>query len=45
VLLHPQDPLLPEGVTYQCGTCQQFGYPTYLQNDPIYKNMGLWSPN
>jgi hypothetical protein len=23
--------------------CSDFGYNTYLQNDPIYKNMELWT--
>jgi hypothetical protein len=38
-----QDPLLKEGTTWQCGVCSDFGYNTYLQNDPIYKNMELWT--
>lgn len=37
------DPLLPDGSTYVCGTCAAAGYPAYLQNDPIYKTMELWS--
>jgi hypothetical protein len=36
------DPLLPDGVKWVCGECAEFGYPTYLQNDPIYKSMELW---
>jgi hypothetical protein len=36
------DPLLPDGAKWVCGACADFGYPTYLQNDPIYKNMELW---
>uniref|UniRef100_A0A7S3H182 Uncharacterized protein n=1 Tax=Spumella elongata TaxID=89044 RepID=A0A7S3H182_9STRA len=36
------DPLLKPNTTYACGTCAQFGFPVYLQNDPIYKNMELW---
>ena len=36
------DPLLASGTTWACGTCASFGYPNYLQNDPIYKNMELW---
>lgn len=36
------DPLLAEGTTWQCGTCEAAGYDTYLMNDPIYKNMELW---
>lgn len=36
------DPLLPDGSKWVCGECNEFGYPTYLQNDPIYKNMELW---
>lgn len=37
------DPLLPDGVVAHCGTCETFGYTHYIQNDPIYKNMQLWS--
>ncbi len=37
------DPLLAPNTTWACGTCTSFGYPTYLRNDPIYVNMGLWS--
>jgi hypothetical protein len=37
------DPLLKEGTTWACGNCTSQGYPNYLQNDPIYKNMELWS--
>ena len=40
-----QDPLLADGTTWQCGVCSDFGYDTYLQNDPIYKNMELWTAN
>jgi hypothetical protein len=36
------DPLLATGTTYACGVCSSYGFPTYLQNDPIYKNMELW---
>ena len=34
------DPLLVDGVTKQCGTCEQFGYSTYIHNDPF---IGRWS--
>jgi len=37
------DPLLADGTTYKCSTCSSEGYDLYLQNDPIYKNMELWS--
>ena len=37
------DPLLPDGSSYQCGTCASIGYSLYIQNDPIYKNMELYS--
>lgn len=37
------DPLLASGTTWACGTCSSFGYPNYLQNDPIYHNMELWT--
>lgn len=37
-----QDPLLPDGETWVCGTCTDNGYTVYLQNDPIYTNMELW---
>lgn len=37
------DPLLPDGSTPICGICEDYGYSTYLQNDPIYKNMELWT--
>ena len=43
VVLTQQDPLLADGTTWQCGVCSDFGYSTYLQNDPIYKNMELWT--
>lgn len=36
------DPLLASGTTWACGKCSSFGYPNYLQNDPLYKNMELW---
>jgi hypothetical protein len=39
------DPLIADGSSYVCGTCASVGYPTYLQNDPIYTNMELWSPS
>jgi hypothetical protein len=42
VLSH-QDPLLPKDVVAHCGTCKTFGYTNFVQNDPIYKNMGLWT--
>jgi hypothetical protein len=34
---------LPKGVVASCGTCKTFGYTNYIQNDPIYKNMELWT--
>lgn len=37
------DPLLQPGTTWHCGTCESYGYPFYLRNDPIYTNMELWS--
>ena len=37
------DPLITSTSTYVCGTCAEQGYSTYLQNDPIYKNMQLWN--
>ena len=37
------DPLIASTSTYACNTCSSQGYTVYLQNDPIYKNMGLWS--
>ncbi len=37
------DPLLAPGSTWACGECVNFGFPTYLRNDPIYVNMELWS--
>ncbi|KAJ1396958.1 hypothetical protein B484DRAFT_458795 [Ochromonadaceae sp. CCMP2298] len=36
------DPLLKEGTTWSCGNCEDMGFPKYLTNDPIYKNMELW---
>jgi hypothetical protein len=30
-------------VVASCGTCKTFGYTNYIQNDPIYKNMELWT--
>ncbi len=36
------DPLLPAGAIWQCDTCVTLGYPNYVQNDPLYKTMGLW---
>jgi hypothetical protein len=32
-----------DGTTWTCNTCASQGYPNYLRNDPIYKNMELWS--
>jgi hypothetical protein len=37
------DPLIPNGAKWVCGQCADFGFPNYLQNDPIYKNMELWT--
>mmetsp|Transcript_21353 Transcript_21353/g.36134 ORF Transcript_21353/g.36134 Transcript_21353/m.36134 type:complete len:415 (-) Transcript_21353:175-1419(-) len=37
------DPLLKDGTEWHCGDCADFGYPTYLHNDPLYKNMELWA--
>ena len=37
------DPLLKSGTTWSCLSCDDNGYPYYLQNDPIYKPMELWS--
>lgn len=37
------DPLLLDGSKWVCGYCENFGFPTYLMNDPIYKNMELWT--
>jgi hypothetical protein len=34
---------LPKDVVAHCGTCKTFGYTNYIQNDPIYKNMELWT--
>lgn len=36
------DPLLLDNTTWACGECVSFGYETYLQNDPLYKEMELW---
>jgi hypothetical protein len=36
------DPLMDEDTTWECGECADFGFPQYLINDPIYKNMELW---
>mmetsp|Transcript_13763 Transcript_13763/g.22774 ORF Transcript_13763/g.22774 Transcript_13763/m.22774 type:complete len:103 (-) Transcript_13763:5-313(-) len=41
-ICYDTDPLLPDGTSWQCGTCQAAGYDTYLMNDPIYHNMELW---
>lgn len=37
------DPLLPAGSTWQCNSCASIGYTEYSRNDPIYKNMELWT--
>jgi hypothetical protein len=37
------DPLLASGTSWSCGNCTQFGYPTYLRNDPLYTSMELWT--
>ncbi len=37
------DPLVDSASTFVCDTCASQGYTQYLQNDPIYKNMGLWT--
>ena len=39
------DPLLPDGETFACGVCSNFGYDEYLRQDPIYVNMALWGTN
>lgn len=36
------DPLVSKDATHVCDTCSSVGYTTYVQNDPIYKNMELW---
>ncbi len=36
------DPLLKDNTTWACGDCASFGRTKYLQQDPIYKEMGLW---
>jgi hypothetical protein len=36
------DPLLVDGVTKSCGTCEKFGFSTYIRNDPLYKTMSLY---
>jgi len=44
-MCHKTDPLIHTD-TYVCDTCSSQGYSKYLQNDPIYVNMELWSkPN
>lgn len=37
------DPLIKSGTTWICLSCEGNGYPYYLQNDPVYTNMELWS--
>lgn len=41
-MCHKTDPLIHTD-TYVCDTCASQGYSNYLQNDPIYVNMELWS--
>lgn len=36
------DPLLVDDVTKSCGTCEKFGFSTYIRNDPLYKTMSLY---
>lgn len=36
------DPLLVDGVTKSCGSCEKFGFSQYLRNDPLYKTMSLY---
>lgn len=38
------DPLLVNGTAWSCSPCSEIGYPTYLRNDPLYKDMELWGP-
>merc|ERR1711968_255532 len=36
------DPLLANGTSWSCSPCSELGFPTFLRNDPLYKNMELW---
>ncbi len=40
---YTSDPLLKDGTTWACGVCKDLGYTKFLHNDPIYKNMALWT--
>ena len=37
------DPLITDSYTWSCTNCTVEGYPVYKRNDPVYKNMQLWS--
>jgi hypothetical protein len=41
-LCYKTDPLIKTN-TYVCNTCASQGYGNYIQNDPVYINMELWS--
>ena len=36
------DPLIVDGATKQCGSCESLGFPKYFRNDPLYKTMALF---
>jgi len=36
------DPLLQDGAYLACGVCTDFGFSTFLTNDPLYPTMQLW---
>jgi cephalosporin-C deacetylase-like acetyl esterase len=37
------DPLVNKDAIWQCGNCSDFGFDNYIRNDPIYKDMELWT--
>jgi hypothetical protein len=43
VFCYKTDPLLADGSTTSCNSCASLGYTDYMRNDPIYREMGLWS--
>jgi hypothetical protein len=43
VFCYNTDPLLVDGSTTSCRSCAAQGYTEYMRNDPVYREMGLWS--
>ena len=37
------DPFLASATSWKCSTCEDEGFTHFMRNDPIYKNMQLWS--